>query len=120
LTLGWYSAFPPVSSRSYQGRNRDPLLPYQLRRRCGHPGSGHPPALEHRERFTWVLDITFREDDSRERHRTAALNLALLRKIALNLVAADRSSQTSLRGRRKKAAWNDDYMLRIITRQAHA
>src|SRR4051795_3139232 len=68
----------------------------------------------------WVLDVTFREDDSRVRHRTAARNLALLRKIALNLVAADRSSRTSLRGRRKKAAWNDDYMLRIITRQLHA
>ena len=68
----------------------------------------------------WVLDVTFREDDSRERHLADARNLALLRKIALNLVAADRSSQTSLRGRRKKAAWNDDYMLRIITRQAHA
>src|SRR4051794_13585656 len=68
----------------------------------------------------WVLDVTFREDDSRVRDRTAARNLALLRKIALNLIAADRSSQTSLRGRRKKAAWNDDYMLRIITRQVHA
>ena len=68
----------------------------------------------------WVLDVTFREDDSRVRDRTAARNLALLRKIALNLVASDRSSQTSLRGRRKKAAWNDDYMLRIITRQVHA
>ena len=68
----------------------------------------------------WVLDVTFREDDSRVRHRTDARNFALLRKIALNLVAGDRSSQTSLRGRRKKAAWNDDYMLRIITRQAHA
>ena len=93
----------------------------------------------------WVLDVSFREDDSRVRDRTAARNLALLRKIALNLVAADRSSQTSVRGRRKnrvsttptppqplftalppplsrrkKAAWNDDYMLRIITRQVHA
>jgi predicted transposase YbfD/YdcC len=68
----------------------------------------------------WVLDVSFREDDSRVRHRTAARNLALLRKIALNLVAADRSSQTSLRGRRKKAAWNDEYMLRIITRQVDA
>jgi predicted transposase YbfD/YdcC len=68
----------------------------------------------------WVLDVTFREDDSRVRDRTAARNLALLRKIALNLVAADHSRQTSLRGRRKKAAWNDDYMLRIITRQVHA
>jgi predicted transposase YbfD/YdcC len=62
----------------------------------------------------WVLDVTFREDDSRVRDRTAARNLALLRKIALNLVAKDRGSRTSLRGKRKKAAWNDDYMLQII------
>jgi predicted transposase YbfD/YdcC len=68
----------------------------------------------------WVLDLTFREDDSRVRDRTAARNLALLRKIALNLVARDRSGRTSLRGRRKKAAWNDAYMLQIIANQAHA
>ena len=68
----------------------------------------------------WVLDVTFREDDSRVRDRTAARNFALLRKIALNLVARDRSTQTSLRGRRKKAAWDDSYMLQVITPQAHA
>jgi len=68
----------------------------------------------------WVLDVTFREDDSRVRDRTAARNLALLRRIALNLLGGDRSGQSSLRGRRKKAAWNDDYMLRIIASQAHA
>jgi predicted transposase YbfD/YdcC len=68
----------------------------------------------------WVLDVTFREDDSRVRDRTAARNLALLRKIALNLVARDRRSRASRRGRRKMAAWNDDYMLGIITGQAHA
>ena len=62
----------------------------------------------------WVLDVTFREDDSRVRDRTAARNLAVLRKIALNLVAADRASRTSVRGRRKKAAWNDAYMARLI------
>jgi predicted transposase YbfD/YdcC len=68
----------------------------------------------------WVLDVTFREDDSRVRDRTAARNLALLRKIALNLLARDRRSRTSLRGRRKKAAWNDDYMLQLIVGHAHA
>jgi predicted transposase YbfD/YdcC len=68
----------------------------------------------------WVLDVTFREDNSRVRNRTAARNLALLRKIALNLVARDRGSRASLRGRRKKAAWDDDYMLQIITGQADA
>ena len=62
----------------------------------------------------WVLDVTFREDDSRVRERTAARNLAVLRKIALNLLAADQATRTSVRGRRKKAAWNDAYMHRLI------
>ena len=68
----------------------------------------------------WVLDVTFREDDSRVRDRSAVRNLALLRKIALNLVAKDRGSRASLRGRRKKDAWDDDYMLQLIVGQAHA
>ena len=36
----------------------------------------------------WVLDVTFREDASRVRERNAARNLALLRRIALNLARA--------------------------------
>jgi predicted transposase YbfD/YdcC len=62
----------------------------------------------------WVLDVTFREDDSRVRDRTAARNLALLRKIALNIVGRDRTSKASVRARRKKAAWNDSYMLKLL------
>ena len=63
----------------------------------------------------WTLDVTFREDDSRVRDRTAARNLALLRKIALNIVSRDRTSRANVRARRKKAAWNDAYMLKLIT-----
>ncbi len=62
----------------------------------------------------WVLDVTFREDDSRVRDRTAARNLALLRKIALNIVGRDQTSKASVRARRKKAAWNDAYMLKLL------
>ena len=62
----------------------------------------------------WVLDVTFREDDSRVRDRAAARNLALVRKIALNLIGRDRSSAASVRARRKRAAWNDDYMFQLL------
>ena len=61
-----------------------------------------------------MLDVTFREDDSRVRDRTAARNLALLRKIALNIVGRDQTSKASVRARRKKAAWNDSYMLQLL------
>src|SRR3954465_12154841 len=62
----------------------------------------------------WVLDVTFREDDSRVRDRTAARNLAILRKIAINLISHGRTAQISMRARRKQAAWNDEYMLSLL------
>ena len=62
----------------------------------------------------WVLDVTFREDDSRVRDPTAARNFALLRKIAINLLGQDRSTKASLRGKRKKAAWDNDYMFQLL------
>ena len=76
--------------------------------------------MQRRERAPLGARRHLPQDDSRVRDRTAARNLALLRKIALNPVARDRSGRTSLRGRRKKAAWNDAYMLQIIANQAHA
>ena len=62
----------------------------------------------------WVLDVTFREDDCRIRDAIAARNFALLRKIAINLLTQDRSTKASLRGKRKKAAWDDNYMLQLL------
>src|SRR5512143_43958 len=62
----------------------------------------------------WMLDVTCREDDSRVRDPTAARNFALLRKIALKLVSQDRTSKASLRAKRKKAAWNDNYMQQLL------
>ena len=62
----------------------------------------------------WVLDVGFREDASPVRDRNAARNLALLRKIALNFARADGSPKTSLKGRRKSAAWDDGFMAALI------
>ena len=62
----------------------------------------------------WVLDVVFREDDSRVRERNAARNLALLRKIALNLARADTTLKASLKGKRKYAGWDDAFMAALI------
>ena len=40
--------------------------------------------------------------------------MALLRKIALNLVGRDRSSTVSVRARRKRAAWNDEHVFQLL------
>jgi predicted transposase YbfD/YdcC len=63
----------------------------------------------------WVLDVVFREDDSRVRERHAAQNLALLRKIALNVIKRDSSYKASLRAKRLRATWDPDYLLTLLT-----
>jgi predicted transposase YbfD/YdcC len=62
----------------------------------------------------WVLDVTFREDASRVRERNAARNLALLRRIALNLARADATLKASLKGKRKYAGWDDTFMATLM------
>src|SRR3954470_20768378 len=62
----------------------------------------------------WVLDVVFREDASRVRDRNAARNLALLRKIVLNLARADTTLKASLKGKRKYAGWDDAFMAALI------
>ena len=62
----------------------------------------------------WVLDVGFREDTSRVRDRTAARNLALLRKIALNLARTNTTLKASFKGKRKCAAWDNAFMATLI------
>lgn len=60
-----------------------------------------------------VLDIAFREDDSRARLGHSAENLAVLRHIALNLLKHERTAKVGVKAKRLKAAWDDDYLLRV-------
>jgi predicted transposase YbfD/YdcC len=62
----------------------------------------------------WVLDVTFNEDQSRVRDETAASNWAVLRKMALNLLKSDSEADTSIKGRRKQAGWDNDYMRKLL------
>ena len=55
-------------------------------------------------RCHWVLDMTFDEDNCRVRKGNAAENLALLRKLTLNLLRHDQSIKDTMRGKRIRAA----------------
>ena len=66
-------------------------------------------------RVHWVLDLSFREDESRVRMGNAAQNLAVIRHMALNLLRKDRASKTSIKARRKLAGWDNDYLLAILS-----
>jgi Transposase len=62
----------------------------------------------------WVLDIAFREDESRVRKDHAPQNLATLRHIALNLLKQDRSVKVGMAAKRKMAGWDNAYLLKVL------
>lgn len=62
----------------------------------------------------WVLDIAFREDESRVRKDHAPHNLATLRHIALNLLKQDHSVKVGIAAKRKMAGWDNDYLLKVL------
>jgi len=61
----------------------------------------------------WVLDVIFREDDSRVRMGDAAQNMAILRQFALNILKKD-PSKGSIRTKRFKAGWDTTFLEKIL------
>jgi len=62
----------------------------------------------------WVLDIAFREDESRIRKDHAPQNMALLRHLALNLLKQEPSVKVGIAAKRKMAGWDNDYLLKVV------
>lgn len=62
----------------------------------------------------WVLDIAFREDDSRIRKGHADENMAIARHIALNKLKNEYSCKRGIKAKRKKAAWDDEYLFKVL------
>ncbi len=62
----------------------------------------------------WVLDVAFREDESRVRLGHADENLAVLRHISLNLLRQERSSRVGIHAKRLKAGWDNTYLQRVL------
>ena len=62
----------------------------------------------------WVLDVAFREDESRIRMDHAPQNMALLRHIALNLLKQESSVKVGIVAKRKMAGWDNDYLLKVL------
>jgi predicted transposase YbfD/YdcC len=62
----------------------------------------------------WLLDVAFREDDSRVRTGHAAENFAVLRRIALHLLKQETSAACGIKAKRLKAGWSEDYLLKVL------
>ena len=65
------------------------------------------------ESMHWVLDVTFREDDSRTRERTMANNLSWLRRFAVSLLKRH-PEKDSIRGKMLQCGYNTDFLTEVL------
>jgi predicted transposase YbfD/YdcC len=62
----------------------------------------------------WSLDVSFNEDHSRKRVGYAAENFSRLNRISLNLLKNEKTSKRGIKGKRLKAGWSNQYLLKIL------
>ncbi|MBF0497351.1 MAG: ISAs1 family transposase [Deltaproteobacteria bacterium] len=55
----------------------------------------------------WVLDVTFREDDSRIHKGNSAANMAVIRQMALSLLKREKTAKISMNIKKKRCGWDD-------------
>jgi predicted transposase YbfD/YdcC len=65
------------------------------------------------EALHWVLDVTFREDDSRTRERTLANNLSWLRRFAVTLLKRH-PEEDSIRGKMLHCGYSTDFLTEVL------
>src|SRR4029079_14059308 len=61
----------------------------------------------------WVLDVSFREDESRLRKDHGPENLALIRRLAASLLHQETKAKGRVACKRKQAGWDNDYLLEV-------
>ena len=75
-------------------------------------GTRHHWGIENK--LHWVLDVAFREDDSRIRSGYAPENMAVLRHMAVNMLKQDSSVKGGIKNKRLRCAWDDRYREKIL------
>ena len=62
----------------------------------------------------WILDMIFREDESRVRDKHARTNLAWLNRLALSLLK-QHPERDSIAMKRRSCGWNDEFLMEVLT-----
>ena len=107
-----------TSRRRRRGQPADPpLVRHYLLSRYMSPKQFLRVARSHwgiENRLPWTLDVHFAEDGNRARRDNAPENLAILRKLALNIHRAH-PYHASLRRKIKRAGWDDAYLMATLS-----
>lgn len=64
--------------------------------------------------YHWVLDVQFREDESRKRKNKSAENFSIIRRIALNLLKQKKLRRLGIHNKRLIAGWDHDFLLSLV------
>lgn len=62
----------------------------------------------------WTLDMAFSEDYQRKRVGDAPANMALLNKMALNLLKQETTCKLGIKNKRRKAARSGEYLMKVL------
>lgn len=65
-------------------------------------------------RLHWVLDVLFSEDAARARKDNSPENLAVLRRLAINIIRAH-PARISMRQKVKRAGWDDAFLIDLLS-----
>jgi predicted transposase YbfD/YdcC len=61
----------------------------------------------------WQLDVSFREDERRNRIGHGAENFSRMCRMALNMLKNDKTERAGIANKRKRCGWDDDYLLTV-------
>jgi predicted transposase YbfD/YdcC len=103
--------------RSLNGKDAPPIVRYFLLSQPFPPARVLAITRSHwgiENQLHWVLDVVFNEDRARNRKDNGPENLAILRKLALNMLRLN-SAKVSIRRKIKRAGWDDMFLLGLLT-----
>lgn len=63
----------------------------------------------------WMLDVHFAEDNARARKDNAPANIAMLKRLARNLLQTADAPKTPISHRLKKCMWDDNYLIHALS-----
>lgn len=98
-------------------RGKQKIDRYFLMSRCYTPAQTLDITRQHwsiENNLHWTLDVTFNEDQARNRKDHGPENLAVMRRMALNIAHGHPDKKISLRGKLKRAGWDDKFLLELL------